>query len=107
MSGADAVCMQQPCRSDHSFECALAMARPKARTAIERGLLGGESGYMCTNCISRIPLILLWGVYKVGLIDGCRPTGRADRTRGDLARAHVSWDGSVTHEVVAKSSRTQ
>ena len=54
MSGADAVFMQQPCRSDHSFECALAMARPKARTAIERGLLSGESGYMCTNCISRI-----------------------------------------------------
>ena len=41
------------------------MARPKARTAIERGLLGGESGYMCTNCISRIPLISLWGVYNV------------------------------------------
>ena len=66
MSGADAVCMQQPCRSDHSFECALAMARPKARTAIERGLLGGESGYMCTNCISRILVILLLGVYMVG-----------------------------------------
>ena len=41
------------------------MARPKARTAIERGLLGGEYGYMCTNCISRIPLISLWGVYNV------------------------------------------
>ena len=67
MSGADAVCMQQQGRSDHSFECALAMARPKARTAIERGLLGGESGYMCTNCISRIPLISLWGVYNVAL----------------------------------------
>jgi hypothetical protein len=33
--------------------------------------------------------------------DGCRPIGRAGRTWGDLARAHVSFDSSV-HEIVTR-----
>ena len=65
------------------------MARPKARTAIERGLLGGESGYMCTNCISRILVILLLGV------DNVRPAalvGAASAANAASAAAFFAMD---------------
>ena len=63
MNGTDAVCIQQPCRSDHSDEYALATGRPKARTAIECVLMSAvKAGACAETAFLESRVILLLGV---------------------------------------------